>query len=104
MTTDFKDLLRLNLDGEGKPYTQESWAKAMRIGRTRLCQVLGNVEGRGGVRRPQVARDIQQRFPIYASAMLACLGWDKEGNLLTGGTFHVEHAGAWANEVDTRMK
>jgi hypothetical protein len=99
MTTDFKELLRLNLDGAGKPYTQESWGRALGIGRTRLCQVLGNVAGRGGVRRPQVAKDIQQRFPIYASAMLACLGWDKDGNLLEtkGGTFHVEHASAWAD-------
>lgn len=90
MTKRFKDLLRWQRDPQGRPLTQDLWARWMVMGRTRLCQTLGNVAGRGGVNRPKVAGFITEHFGEDAEEMLAELGWDKEGNLTPGGTFHVE--------------
>lgn len=84
MTARFKYLLREQWDAAGRPLTQDSFARAVGMSRPRLNQVLGNVPGRGGVRRKQVAAFITGHFGKHAAEMLTELGWN------TDGTFHVE--------------
>lgn len=88
MTARFKYLLRKQADKAGQPLTQDAWAAALGMGRARLCQALGNVEGRGGVLRPKITAYIVNNFGVDAKEMLKELGWDQSGNLVPHGMFH----------------
>lgn len=90
MTDKFAWLLSIQTGPDGKRLTQESWGQLLGIGRTRLCQALGNVKWRGAENRPLIAADIVERFGKWAEPALKELGWDAQGNLIAPGTFHGE--------------
>jgi len=105
---DFHDLLAFCRDAKGRPYTVSMLAEAVRSERSHVTRVLNNTpplkgqrfgQGRGGRTRRKLAAFILCQFPVYAPAMLAALGWDRDGNLICAvqsnivprGECHVAH-------------
>ena len=58
-------------------------AEAIYVSRPRLNEVLNNKAGRGALTRPKVVRYLEREFPERKAELLAALGWDEDGNLVT---------------------
>ena len=80
----FYQLLHLGRQPTGGIWTVEALAENISSSRAHVTQVLNNVPGRGHQTRRKLARLFKANFTYWRDLLLT-LGWDENGNRLTGG-------------------
>ncbi len=92
----------------GQPCTVGMLAEGIHSSRPHVSLVLNGTvstgqrfgNGRGGRTRIKLVRYFQTQFPESADALLAALGWDKQGRIVPRGENHVVRQDELSREGD----
>lgn len=76
----------------GRRMTVSGLARAMRLNRPHLTDVLNNKPNHGHHTRRQVVAHFKRHWPEQTPALLTALGWTENGEV-----FHAEQSCTWNN-------